>query len=50
MSIYNEKVQAGQKEIQNIWFEEKKTTRKYNTGARSYAQGDEKFKERLDSK
>lgn len=49
MQVYNEKEQEGQKEMQNIHFEEKKNTRKCNVGVKSYAQGDEKFKEKPDT-
>lgn len=50
MQTYNEKKQGGQREIQIVQFEEKKSTRKCNDGAKSYAQGGKKFKERPDGK
>ena len=37
MQIYNEKEQVGQKEIQNVWFEAKQTTKKFNVGAKACA-------------
>ena len=39
MKIYNEKEQAEQGKLQNVNFEEKKSTRKWN-GAKSCVQGD----------
>jgi hypothetical protein len=45
LQIYNEKEQGRQREIQIAQFEEKKSTRKCNDGANSYAQGGKKFKE-----
>ena len=50
MQIYNEKEQVEPQEIQNVQFEEgeKKTVpRICNVGAKSFAQGDEKFKKGL---
>jgi hypothetical protein len=35
MHIYNEKEQAGQREIQNVQFEEKKNAKKCNFGTKS---------------
>jgi hypothetical protein len=40
MQIYNETELAGQTEMQNVQFEEKRSTRKCD-GAKSYAQGDD---------
>lgn len=36
MQIYNGKEKVGQKEMQNIQFEDKSRTRKFNLGARAY--------------
>jgi hypothetical protein len=48
MQCYIEKEQLGQKEIQDVQYEEKKnTTRKFNVGARTYVGRDE-IKERFD--
>lgn len=41
--------QAGQREIENAQFEEKRSTRKYN-GANSCAHGDKRFKENPNTK
>ena len=40
MHIYNEKEQAGQKEIQNVQFEEKNTNRNFNVGTLLCAERD----------
>ena len=48
--IYNEKEQAKQGKIQTVQFKEKRGTRKWNGGAKVCALGNEKFKERPDSK
>lgn len=45
--IYYGKEQVGQKGMQNVKFEGKQSTRKFNVGAQSCAQGNEKFKEDL---
>jgi hypothetical protein len=47
MQIHNEKEQIGQKEIQNVKSEEKQSTRKFNVGAKTCGQGNEKFKKGL---
>ena len=43
MKIYNEKEQAEQGKLQNVNFEEKKSTRKWN-GAKSCVRGDKLIK------
>jgi hypothetical protein len=45
MQIYNEKEQAGQREIQNVQFEEKSRDRKCN-GVKSSVQEDKQVKEK----
>ena len=45
MQIYNEKEQAGQREIQNVQFEEKSRDRKCN-GVKSSVQEDKQIKEK----
>lgn len=43
LQVYNEKIkQAGQKEIQNIQYMEKKITRQCNAGAKACAERDKK--------
>lgn len=42
LQVYNEKEQAGQKEIQNIQFVEKNITRKFKVGAKACAERDKK--------
>ena len=49
MQIYNEMEQAEQGKIQNVQFEEKRSTRKGN-GAKSSTQRDKKFKENPNAK
>jgi hypothetical protein len=41
MQIYNEKEEAGQREIKNIWLEEERSIRKCNQ-VKTSAQGDKK--------
>ncbi|KAL6053809.1 hypothetical protein STEG23_030631 [Scotinomys teguina] len=48
IEIYNEKEKVEQGKIQNVQFEEKMSTRKYN-GAKSSVQGDKMFKEKPDA-
>ena len=48
MWICDGEEQAEQGKLKNVQFEEKRSTRKCN-GAKSSAQGDKKFKEKLDS-
>lgn len=50
IQLHNGKEQVRQREIQNVQFEEKKSTRKCNVGAKSYVQGDEQMKEKPDAK
>lgn len=45
MQIYNEKDQTGQREIQNVKFEDKRIVKKC-IGSKSSAQWDEQFKEK----
>lgn len=40
MQFYNEKEQAGQKEMQTVQLEEKGGTRKLNVGHKAYAERD----------
>ena len=42
IQVCSEKEQVGQKETQNVQFEEKKSTRKFNTGAKACAERDRK--------
>lgn len=46
MHVYNEKKQMRQKEIENVQFEEKKSTRKLNIAARVCAAGGKVTEER----
>jgi hypothetical protein len=43
MQIYNENVQARQRETQNVHFKEKKRTKKYILGSNSLTQGSKKI-------
>lgn len=42
IQVYNKKEQAGQKELQNVQFGEKMSTRKFIIGAKACAEGDER--------
>lgn len=46
--IYNEKEKVGQEEIQNVQFEEKRSTRKFHVRAKAYAERDEDIKKMSD--
>lgn len=46
MQIYKEKEQVGQREMQNVQFEDKTSTKKCNIGVKSGGQGDKKLKEK----
>lgn len=50
MQVYNIKKKLGQKEIQNVKFEEKKSIRKFNVGAMALTDREKKFERGPDLK
>lgn len=48
IQVYNEKGASRKKEIQNVQFDKKMSSRKFKVGAKACAKNDEKVKERPD--